>query len=250
MKIREVKRLLAMATVATTLTATTLTGCGKVDEPTTDVAVEDTIEDTTEETDTGGKKVVLADTEKDENTEIGTVQNREPAKQTTQDGQAYDDLLEEEGATKLETDEEFTVVPFQTTFYVSSETNVYEKPDNTSTVVGKVTYNTEIITTGKVEEVEWYKFQLDGKEVYISKSFLSEKKLELEETTTTSTTPEQSVEQTVQDIVEQQLKNNDSGVTIITNPSNYDFGDRSTVTDGSNIDWDRDNQWTGKITVH
>ena len=245
MKIKEVRKLLAMATVATTLTATALTGCGTTDEPTTDVTVEDTVEDTTET----GKKVVLADTEKDENTEIGTVQNREPAKQTTQDGQAYDDLLEEEGAEKLETDEEFTVVPFQTTFYVSSETNVYEKPDSTSTVVGKVTYNTEITTTGKVEEVEWYKFQLDGKEAYISKSFLSAEKLELEETTTTSTAPEQSVEQTVQDIVEQ-LKNNDSGVTVITNPGSYDFGDRNTVTDSSDIDWNQQSTWGDNVVIH
>ncbi len=232
---RKVRRLLAMATVATTLTATVLTGCGKADEPATDVAVEDTTETS--------KKVVLADTEKDENTEIGTVQNREPAEQTTQDGQAYDDLLEEEGAEKLE-GEEFTVVPFQTTFYVSSETNVYEKPDSTSTVVGKVTYNTEITTTGKVEEVEWYKFQLDGKEAFISKSFLSEKKLELEETTpTTSTTPEQKEEtsQEIADILEQYEQNNAN----TTNP----FAGGFTVTgDGSNIDF---NQSSGRdYTVH
>lgn len=63
MKANEVRKLLAMATVATTLTATVLTGCGKADEPVTDVVVEDTVEDTTET----GKKVVLADTEKDEN---------------------------------------------------------------------------------------------------------------------------------------------------------------------------------------
>ena len=240
MKIREVKRLLAMATVATTLTATTLTGCGKVDEPTTDVAVEDTIEDTTEETDTGGKKVVLADTEKDENTEIGTVQNREPAKQTTQDGQAYDDLLEEEGATKLETDEEFTVVPFQTTFYVSSETNVYEKPDNTSTVVGKVTYNTEIITTGKVEEVEWYKFQLDGKEVYISKSFLSEEKLELEVVKEPEKTKEE-YQQAAQEFVQQFEQNN-------ANTENPFAGGFTIAGSGDDIDF---NQSSGlNYTVH
>lgn len=125
------------------------------------------------------EKEVQADVVVDENTEVGTVQNREPAKQTTQDGQAYDDYMQEENAAKLE-GKEFTVVPFQTTFYVSSDTNVYEKPDNTSTVMGQVTLNTEILTTGRVEEVDWYQFKLDNKEVFISKSFLSEKKLELE----------------------------------------------------------------------
>lgn len=183
MKIKEVRRLLATVTVATTLTATALTGCGKeIDLSDENAIVDATVSD---EVETGGKKIVV--NQKDENTEVGTVQNREPAKQTTQDGQAYDDYMQEENAAKLD-GEEFTVVPFQTTFYVSSNANVYAKPDNTSEVMGTVEYNTEILTTGKVEEVEWYQFKLGNKEVFISKSFLSETKLELEETPSTTTT--------------------------------------------------------------
>ncbi len=88
---RKVRRLLAMATVATTLTATVLTGCGKADEPATDVVVEDTVEDTTET----GKKVVLADTEKDENREIGVVQSKENIEAETDVEQATQEFVQQ-----------------------------------------------------------------------------------------------------------------------------------------------------------
>lgn len=227
---RKVRRLLAMATVATTLTATALTGCGSTDEPATDVVVEDTIEDTTET----GKKVVLADTEKDENAEVGVVQSKENIEAETDVEQAYDDFLQEQDAAKLET-EEFTVVPFQTTFYVSSDTNVYEKPDNTSTVLGQVTLNTEIVTTGRVEEVDWYKFQLDGKEVYISKSFLSEEKLELEVVAEPEKTKEE-YDQITQNFLEQVKQNTEQQAAAgDPNYTNDAFG--PSAGSGDDIDW-------------
>ena len=178
---RKIKKLLTTFVVTTTLTAVALTGCGKSEELVADVSVEDTAKDIIEDTtDTDVETDVLADTEKEENRETGTVQSKENIEAETDVEQAYDDFLEEQTTDKLEEKAEFTVVPFQTTFYVSSDTNVYEKPDNTSTVVGKVTYNTEIVTNGKVQEVDWYKFKLEGKDAYISQSFLSDKKMELE----------------------------------------------------------------------
>ena len=233
---RKVRRLLATLTVATTLTATVLTGCGKADEPATDVVV-----DTTNDTADDGKNDVLADTVKDENAEVGVVQSKENIEAETDVEQAYDDFLQEQDATKLES-EEFTVVPFQTTFYVSSDTNVYEKPDNTSAVLGQVTLNTEIVTTGRVEEVDWYKFQLDGKEVYISKSFLSEEKLELEVVKEPEKTKEE-YQQAAQEF-QQQFEQNNAG------KENPFAGGFTIAGSGDDIDWDKDNQWTGKITVH
>ena len=184
---------------------------------------------------------VLADTEKEENRETGAIQSKENIEAETDVEQAYDDFLEEQTSEKLEEKAEFTVVPFQTTFYVSSDTNVYEKPDNTSTVVGKVTYNTEIVTTGKVQEVDWYKFKLDGKDAYVSNSFLSDKKMELEVVKQPEKTKEE-YQQAANDFKEQ-----------VKQDPNYSKGsvDEFVITgDGSDVDWDKDNQWTGKITVH
>ena len=264
MRIKEVRRLLATVTVATTLTATALTGCGKE----IDLADENAIVDATvsDEVETGGKKIVV--NQRDENTEVGTVQNREPAKQTTQDGQAYDDYMQEENAAKLE-GKEFTVVPFQTTFYVSSNANVYAKPDNTSEVMGTVKYNTEILTTGKVEEVDWYQFKLDNKEVFISKSFLSEKKLELEETPSTTTTnngsgsgsgstgssgsgntgSSQSYEEWKAELLTPTTGNGNSTGGISGSEYVEQWGGRGeAVGDGKDIDW---NQSSGlEYTVH
>ena len=227
-KMRKVRRLLAMATVATTLTATTLTGCGTAEELMTDETLEEVETIVDDILETGKKVVVLADTVKDENAEVGVVQSKENIEAETDVEQAYDDFLQEQDAAKLES-EEFTVVPFQTTFYVSSDTNVYEKPDNTSAVLGQVTLNTEIVTTGRVEEVDWYKFQLDGKEVYISKSFLSEEKLELEVVKEPEKTKEE-YQQAANDFKEQ-VKQQQANTT---NPFAGGFG--PSAGDGSN--WD------------
>ena len=246
MKFKEVKRFLATLTVTTAVASTVLTGCGEIEELAKDIPVEDIVdvleelEKVTAEGDSD-RKVVLADTEKEENRETGTVQSKENIEAETDVEQAYDDFLEEQTSEKLEEKAEFTVVPFQTTFYVSSDTNVYEKPDNTSTVVGKVTYNTEIVTTGKVQEVDWYKFKLDGKDAYVSNSFLSDKKMELEVVKQPEKTKEE-YQQAANDFKEQ-----------VKQDPNYSKGsvDEFVITgDGSDVDWDKDNQWTGKITVH
>ena len=187
MKKKALVTLLSVGVVAAIVAVIVPTMRKDTNEP---VTVVDDVDDKEPE-DSGGKKVVLNDTKKDENIETGVIQNTEPAEQTTQVGQAYDDFLEEEDAEKLEPEEEFTIVPFQTTFYVSSDTSVFEKPDNTSTTLGTVKYGDEIITNGKVNEVDWYRFVLDNKDVFISASYLSTEKLKLEEEVVESDYPSQ-----------------------------------------------------------
>ena len=187
MKKKALVTLLSVGVVAAIVAVIVPTMRKDTDEP---VTVVDDVDDKEPE-DTGGKKVVLNDTKKDGNIETGVIQNTEPAEQTTQAGQAYDDFLEEEDAEKLEPEEEFTIVPFQTTFYVSSDTSVFEKPDNTSTALGSVKYGDEILTNGKVNEVDWYRFVLDNKDVFISASYLSTEKLKLEEEVVESDYPSQ-----------------------------------------------------------
>ena len=186
MKKKALVTLLTVGVVAAIVAVIVPTMRKDTNEP---VTVVDDVDDKEPE-DSGGKKVVLNDTKKDDY-EFDVIQNTEPAEQTTQAGQAYDDFLEEEDAEKLEPEEEFTIVPFQTTFYVSSDTSVFEKPDNTSTALGSVKYGDEILTNGKVNEVDWYRFVLDNKDVFISASFLSTEKLELEEEVVESDYPSQ-----------------------------------------------------------
>ena len=186
MKKKALVTLLSVGVVAAIVAVIVPTMRKDTDEP---VTVVDDVDDKEPE-DSGGKKVVLNDTKKDDY-EFDVIQNTEPAEQTTQVGQAYDDFLEEEDAEKLEPEEEFTIVPFQTTFYVSSDTSVFEKPDNTSTALGSVKYGDEILTNGKVNEVDWYRFVLDNKDVFISASYLSTEKLELEEEVVESDYPSQ-----------------------------------------------------------
>lgn len=175
MKKKALVTLLSVGVVAAIVAVIVPTMRKDTDEP---VTVVDDVDDKEPE-DSGGKKVVLNDTKKDENIETGVIQNTEPAEQTTQAGQAYDDFLEEEDADKLEPEEEYTIVPYQMTMYVTSRTPVYEKPIDTSAELGSVDYGMEILTNGKVNEVDWYRFVLDNKDVFISASYLSTEKIEL-----------------------------------------------------------------------
>ena len=217
MKKKALVTLLSVGVVAAIVAVIVPTMRKDTDEP---VTVVDDV-DAKEPENSGGKKVVLNDTKKDEDFEVGVIQNTEPAEQTTQAGQAYDDFLEEEDAEKLEPEEEFTIVPFQTTFYVSSDTSVFEKPDNTSTALGSVKYGDEILTNGKVNEVDWYRFVLDNKDVFISASYLSTEKLELEEEVVESDYPSQ--EEILKAIYEQ----------MADDPNFYDEGEGGAIGESS-----------------
>ena len=216
MKKKALVTLLSVGVVAAIVAVIVPTMRKDTDEP---VTVVDDVDDKEPE-DSGGKKVVLNDTKKDDY-EFDVIQNTEPAEQTTQAGQAYDDFLEEEDAEKLEPEEEFTIVPFQTTFYVSSDTSVFEKPDNTSTALGSVKYGDEILTNGKVNEVDWYRFVLDNKDVFISASYLSTEKLELEEEVVESDYPSQ--EEILKAIYEQ----------MADDPNFYDEGEGGAIGESS-----------------
>ena len=216
MKKKALVALLAVGVVAAVVAVVVPMMRKDTNEP---VTVVDDVDDKEPE-DSGGKKVVLNDTKKDDY-EFDVIQNTEPAEQTTQVGQAYDDFLEEEDAEKLEPEEEFTIVPFQTTFYVSSDTSVFEKPDNTSTALGSVKYGDEILTNGKVNEVDWYRFVLDNKDVFISASYLSTEKLELEEEVVESDYPSQ--EEILKAIYEQ----------MADDPNFYDEGEGGAIGESS-----------------
>lgn len=97
----------------------------------------------------------------------------------TQDEQDYEDALEEENAKKIDEEAEFTVTPFQQTMYATSSVNVRIGPSADYKKVSQLHTGDEILTTGKVDEVDWYEFELEnGNKVYVSGSYLSEIKPE------------------------------------------------------------------------
>ena len=241
MKKKALVALLAVGVVAAVVAVVVPMMRKDTNEP---VTVVDDVDDKEPE-DSGGKKVVLNDTKKDDY-EFDVIQNTEPAEQTTQAGQAYDDFLEEEDAEKLEPEEEFTIVPFQTTFYVSSDTSVFEKPDNTSTALGSVKYGDEILTNGKVNEVDWYRFVLDNKDVFISASYLSTEKLELEEEVVESDYPSQ---EEILKAIQEQFGNDDRF------KDEYAGCPTSQTGSGSGENWDEQHkdfvsQWGDNVIIY
>lgn len=238
MKKKALVTLLSVGVVAAIVAVVVPTMRKDTDEP---VTVVDDV-DAKEPEDSGGKKVVLNDTKKDDY-EFDVIQNTEPAEQTTQAGQAYDDFLEEEDADKLEPEEEYTIVPYQMTMYVTSRTPVYEKPIDTSAELGSVDYGMEILTNGKVNEVDWYRFVLDNKDVFISASYLSTEKIELvkDEKPENEPTDEEELQKILQELYE-----------AVENDPRYSEGDKlgESAGSGEDYDWNKENRWSGKIEVY
>lgn len=239
MKKKALVTLLSVGVVAAIVAVIVPTMRKDTNEP---VTVVDDVD--TKETDTG-KKVVLNDTEKNDHKEVGVIQTDENLDPVTEGDQTYEDFLEEEDAYKLEPEEEYTIVPYQMTMYVTSRTPVYEKPIDTSAELGSVDYGMEILTNGKVNEVDWYRFVFDNKDVFISASYLSTEKIELvkDEKPENEPTDEEEFQKILQELY-----------NAVENDPRYSEGDTlgESAGSGEDINWNIDNNpdvWEGKDVV-
>lgn len=242
MKKKALVTLLSVGVVAAIVAVVVPTMRKDTDEP---VTVVDDVDAKEPETDTG-KKVVLNETEKNDHKEVGVIQTDENLDPVTEGDQTYDDFLEEEDADKLEPEEEYTIVPYQMTMYVTSRTPVYEKPIDTSAELGSVDYGMEILTNGKVNEVDWYRFVLDNKDVFISASYLSAEKLELEEEVVESDYPSQ---EEILKAIQEQFGNDDRF------KDEYAGCPTSQTGSGSGENWDEQHkdfvsQWGDNVIIY
>lgn len=242
MKKKALVTLLSVGVVAAIVAVVVPTMRKDTDEP---VTVVDDVDAKEPETDTG-KKVVLNDTEKNDHKEVGVIQTDENLDPVTEGDQTYEDFLEEEDAEKLKPEEEYTIVPYQMTMYVTSRTPVYEKPIDTSAELGSVDYGMEILTNGKVNEVDWYRFVLDNKDVFISASYLSTEKVELvkDEKPENEPTDEEELQKILQELYE-----------AVENDPRYSEGDTLGESAGSGENWDEQHkdfvsQWGDNVIIY
>ncbi|MBP3603061.1 MAG: SH3 domain-containing protein [Lachnospiraceae bacterium] len=69
------------------------------------------------------------------------------------------------------------------TMYATQTVNVRNLPNTDGEKVGSLSTNQEITVLGQCNETSWYKFELDGQTAFVSNSYLSTEKVEVQQST-------------------------------------------------------------------
>lgn len=123
-----------------------------------------------------------------------------------------DDKKEE---TKTETSTEKKYSKSKTYYISATSVNVRSEANKSSSVIKKLSKNKQVTVTG--EDGDWYVIDLDGKKAYVSKEFLSSKKVET--TSRSSTSLDEEKGKSSQDEPKEENSNppsNSSGDAIVT----------------------------------
>ena len=78
---------------------------------------------------------------------------------------------------------EYTYTEMNATMYATQTVNVRNLPNTDGEKIGSLSTNQEIIVIGQCNETSWYKFELDGQTAFVSNSYLSTEKVEVQQST-------------------------------------------------------------------
>ena len=78
---------------------------------------------------------------------------------------------------------EYTYTEMNATMYATQTVNVRNLPSTDGEKIGSLSANQEITVIGQCNETSWYKFELDGQTAFISNSYLSTEKVEVQQST-------------------------------------------------------------------
>ena len=76
-----------------------------------------------------------------------------------------------------------TYTEMNATMYATQTVNVRNLPNTDGEKVGSLSTNQEITVLGQCNETSWYKFELDGQTAFVSNSYLSTEKVEVQQST-------------------------------------------------------------------
>ena len=77
----------------------------------------------------------------------------------------------------------YTYTDLSATMYATQTVNVRNLPSTDGEKIGSLAANQEVIVTGQCNETGWYKFELDGQTAFVSNSYLSTEKVEVQQST-------------------------------------------------------------------
>ena len=78
---------------------------------------------------------------------------------------------------------EYTYTEMNATMYATQTVNVRNLPNTDGEKIGNLSTNQEITVIGQCNETSWYKFELDGQIAFVSNSYLSTEKVEVQQST-------------------------------------------------------------------
>lgn len=78
---------------------------------------------------------------------------------------------------------EYTYTEMNATMYATQTVNVRNLPSTDGEKIGSLSTNQEIPVLGQCNETSWYKFELDGQTAFVSNSYLSTEKVEVQQST-------------------------------------------------------------------
>ncbi len=78
---------------------------------------------------------------------------------------------------------EYTYTDMEATMYATQTVNVRNLPSTDGEKIGSLSTNQEIAVLGQCNETSWYKFELDGQTAFVSNSYLSTEKVEVQQST-------------------------------------------------------------------
>jgi len=87
----------------------------------------------------------------------------------------------EEPTTEMQV--EYTYTDMSATMYATQTVNVRNLPSTDGEKIGSLSTNQEITVLGQCNETNWYKFELDGQTAFVSNSYLSTEKVEVQQST-------------------------------------------------------------------
>ncbi len=76
---------------------------------------------------------------------------------------------------------EYTYTEMNATMYATQTVNVRNLPSTDGEKIGSLSTNQEITVLGQCNETSWYKFELDGQTAFVSNSYLSTEKVEVQQ---------------------------------------------------------------------
>ena len=76
---------------------------------------------------------------------------------------------------------EYTYTEINATMYATQTVNVRNLPSTDGEKIGSLSTNQEITVLGQCNETSWYKFELDGQTAFVSNSYLSTEKVEVQQ---------------------------------------------------------------------
>ena len=78
---------------------------------------------------------------------------------------------------------EYTYTEMNATMYATQTVNVRNLPNTDGEKIGSLSTNQEITVIGQCNETSWYKVEIDGQTAFVSNSYLSTEKVEVQQST-------------------------------------------------------------------